>query len=478
MKNNFVRLVLILFIAAVVRIFFLNQSLWLDEGIAAVSVKDMTISQYYAGFLPGDFHPPLYFIIQKLFFSLFGGSELVFRLPAYISGILLVGVVYLIAKETLPKGPNRIYPTLLTVTSPLLVYYSSEARAYSATALMVCLNLYFLLLLKRKFNYKKYLLYLVTLVLLVYLNYVAYFYLITSLILLVLSLFRQQKHFDSKVILSGFVAVIFAVPILPVLQKQLSLGANISANFPGWDQIIGSKNPFINAIQFFIKIVSGRVDFDYSLLTKVLSVLGVSVLLYAIVIKVYRKRVDCTLIIFASSLMLILAASIVIPIYSYFRLIFLIPLLMLVVSNLNKNERISSVIFYLIFSLNSVFLFYFYMNPTFWKEDWKGAVTYTQYLSATHPDSLAVFPTLKPYEVFTYYYAGQSLGSGDSFVIKSVPEYKKESILLHQNIIYYDYLSDLTDPQGETLSFLKSNYNEETGYSFNKVGGVRLFVKK
>lgn len=479
MKKIYSPLLLILISALSLRLLLLNQSLWLDEGVSAITVGSMSIAEYFHNFLPGDFHPPLYYFIQKIFSVLFGDSATVLRLPALISGVFVVLMVYLISKEMVFKKKNQLRVAILTATSPLLVYYSAEARSYSTVAMAVLINFYLLISLKKIFNYKKLILFLVSGLVLVYLNYLAYFYLFIAFGLLLKTLIRKETFGKPKTLMLGMIFILLLLAILPILYQQLAIGTNISSSTPGWEKVIGSKNPIFNFLQFLIKSGSGRVDVNYSFITKILSAYAGILFMLLLFIKTIKKDFDWLFFVLVFSIMSILLVGLIYPIYSYFRLLFLVPILVLNISNLQLKKRLLTLIFFSILLVNIIFLSYLYLNPIFWKEDWKGASVYTNYLSAQHPDSMVIFSTSKPYDVYKYYNTVPAIGVGSSFVLsQDLNQDKKEEILDHQNIIYYDFLSDLSDPNKYTLNFLKSNYNEKTGYSFNKIGAVRLFIKK
>ena len=80
---------LILLVALVLRLVSLNQSLWLDEATSALVVR-MSVGDMFARFLPGDFHPPLYYLILKFWVSIFGNSEISLRMPSVIFGVITI----------------------------------------------------------------------------------------------------------------------------------------------------------------------------------------------------------------------------------------------------------------------------------------------------------------------------------------------------------------------------------------------------
>ncbi len=471
-------IIIILIFSFLFRILSWNQSFWLDEGIAAQTAINFSVKEYFTGFLLGDFHPPLYFFVQKIFYLLFGADEFVFRLPALISGVLTVFVTYLISLEVIKNRHMQLWPSILVATSPILIIYSLEARPYSLTGLMVVLSLYFLILVKKKFSKKNTTLFFISNILIIYLNYIAYLYVLSSSIYMAYVLWKNKKNNLIFIFFVSTSTILLSGLIFPIFKTQLILGNNISSSFSGWQNVIGGDNFIKNFFQFFIKASTGIVDFNYAVLTSGIAIIDTIVYLAAIIYSLIKKQFSPIIITFFTTFLLVIIISAILPIYSYFRLLFLIPLIYFIVITLKINHKIIKKGFQFILVSNFVFIFLYFTNPIFWREDWKGAKVYSDFLISRYPNAISVFSTKVPYDVYYYYNMHQALGIGDEFVMNSIPIEKQQTLLNHNQIIYYSYLSDLTDPNLITENFLKTYYSEITGYSFNKIGSVRIFIKK
>jgi len=136
----------ILLLTLFLRLISLNQSLWLDEATTSLASK-MSLADFFTGFMPGDFHPPLYYLLMKGWGSIFGLSEISLRIPSVIFGVLTIYFIYLIAKKVFDVKTAGI-ASVLAATSGLLIYYSQEARMYSLVVLLVT-ALFYLFLEKR-----------------------------------------------------------------------------------------------------------------------------------------------------------------------------------------------------------------------------------------------------------------------------------------------------------------------------------------
>src|SRR5512146_2727928 len=120
MLKYIMQLVFVLVVGLVARLISINQSLWLDEATSALVAK-MSLGDIFTKFLPGDFHPPLYYLILKYWVMVFGSSEVSLRFPSVIFGIGTVYLVYLIGKKLI-NNKVGIIAALLTATSGLTVY--------------------------------------------------------------------------------------------------------------------------------------------------------------------------------------------------------------------------------------------------------------------------------------------------------------------------------------------------------------------
>ncbi|MFH0943328.1 MAG: glycosyltransferase family 39 protein, partial [Candidatus Beckwithbacteria bacterium] len=128
----------ILLLGLSLRLINLNQSLWLDEAFQFKATAYFSLKQMLTVYLPGDFNPPLSYLINFFFNRIFGYSEIALRLPSVIFGLLTIWLVYKLSQR-------KIWPALLLATSGLHLYYSQEARMYSLAALAVTASFWFLL---------------------------------------------------------------------------------------------------------------------------------------------------------------------------------------------------------------------------------------------------------------------------------------------------------------------------------------------
>lgn len=124
---------------------FPNQfsvSLWGDEGFSAI-LSMHTIPEIVK-IITHDTSPPLYNILEHLWFGVFGSSEVSIRALSFLFYTLCVFFVFLIGKKFFGKK-TALIASVLTFFNPFFFIYAFEGRMYSLLALGVVSSMYFFL---------------------------------------------------------------------------------------------------------------------------------------------------------------------------------------------------------------------------------------------------------------------------------------------------------------------------------------------
>ena len=380
LKNG---LPLTLFVGLLLRLISINQSLWLDEATTALAAK-MPLADIFTKFLPGDFHPPLYYLLMKGWGSLFGLSEISLRTPSVIFGILTIYFIYLIAKKIFDTKTARI-ASILAATSGLLIYYSQEARMYSLAAFLATLLFYL-------FLEKKWVLFSIFLPILAMTDYVS---------LLIIPVFWLLGYKDwKKLALAHIPLFIILIAWLPTFLSQLSGGFSVQGS--AWWNLLGTIS-LKNIALIPVKFIFGRISFNNKILYGAVSL--ASVLLYSFLLVVRRplkvrpyKVVWAWLII---PILLGILISIKIPILYYFRFLFCLPAFYILAAGGMTSLKgktfwifLSTAILINIAS-SSLYLF----NPKFQRENWRAVA------EAVGADAI-IYPSNSQKEALTYYQKG------------------------------------------------------------------------
>jgi mannosyltransferase len=213
-------LAIVLLIGLLMRIRGLtHQSLWLDE-LHTMNEADPSISwnELFRYLKCCDQHPPLYFITERIAFTLFGHTEFVARIISVIAGTFSILAVYWLGKELLNKSLGLI-AAILTCVNFYNLAYSQEARCYIFAFLFAALSfLYFIRLIKNPVRKNALVYGLLTLALL-YSHYYSLFTVAAQAVLGLLFIFREQGQARAKLFrLFAVSAVIIAAGYAPWLS--------------------------------------------------------------------------------------------------------------------------------------------------------------------------------------------------------------------------------------------------------------------
>ncbi len=421
-------IIFILLAGLVLRVISLNQSLWLDEATTALAAK-MSLNDLFIKFLPGDFHPPLYYLVVKYWILIFGSSEVSLRVPSVVFGLGTVYLTYLIARKVY-NTKVAVVSALLLATSGLSVYYSQEARMYSLAAFLVAGAIYFFL--KEKWLYFS-----VFLVLTGMTDYVA------LLILPVFWIFAARKQ---KFIISNIPLVLVFLSWLPVFYKQLLAGLSVRESVSEWWKILGTVS-LKNIALFPVKFILGRISFDNNLIYGL-----VFIPVFALFVYVLSKTLKSSKIVWYWLMLPVVVGILIafkIPTLSYFRFIFCLPPLYILtaygLSRFGNSKFWIMLSFILLVNLSSTS--YYLFNHKFQREDWRGLVGFVE--SKRTPNSVTVFVADSNMEAYRYYAPDAKITG---------PEGVKPG---YDQIWLMTYLGDIFDKRG-----LVKKKVEDSGYKF------------
>lgn len=112
----------------------------MDEATTYLQTRADSMLSVYSAVMTQEGHiGPLYHVLNYLLCQLFGYSEWGLRLPSAIYGTVAVILVYKIA-ETLTNNHVALLSSILMAISPVLVWYSQEARMYSLWVMLILIT--------------------------------------------------------------------------------------------------------------------------------------------------------------------------------------------------------------------------------------------------------------------------------------------------------------------------------------------------
>ncbi len=452
---------LLLAVSLILRLINLNQSLWLDEAVQAITARESF--SYIFQEIRGDFHPPLYFFLMNFWVRIFGDSEIALRLPSVLFGVGTVYILYKIATKIQGKF-TAVLSTVLLATAPFHIYYSQEARMYCMVTFFASLSMYFFLTLNKSKNNRY--LYFISTVLMIYSDYFGFLVLLAQGIYLIM-----KKNYKFLLVTCCWLLVAY-LPWLPMLITQLKTGISATQTLPGWGSLVNVS--FWKAIPLtVVKFTIGRI----TLFDKKLYVLAAAMIIFttgALIIKgIYKnKKIQISnfkfqiFLWFFVPLTVSWLVSLFVPNFQPFRLLLILPafylLLAIGISTVNSN-KLQFIVVGLFLIINLVCLSVYYFNPYFHREDWRGAVNFL-----LEQKRLVILPSETSNWPIRYYDRNNqvkllSIGRG-------VEEIEKVGKIEEQNVFFINYLTDVFDPNGLIVSKLKEEgYNKTNEISFNQI---------
>jgi uncharacterized membrane protein len=133
--RDMVALAVLIALAAALRFWRLrHQGFWFDEANTSQEVHFrpgpmLTLLKHY------ESTPPLYYAVAWVWARLFGYGEAGLRSLSAICGVLLVPLSYGLGRKLFSRRAG-LTAAALAATSPLLIWYSQEARAYELAVLL------------------------------------------------------------------------------------------------------------------------------------------------------------------------------------------------------------------------------------------------------------------------------------------------------------------------------------------------------
>lgn len=459
MINYRIYILFILILGLVLRLISINQSLWLDEATSALTVRNLSYSQIINNFSPGDFHPPLYYLTLKFWNNIFGNSELSLRSLSVFFGLITIYLTYLVGSVFGKKV--GLLSSLLLAINGLHIYYSQEARMYSMSAFLVLLLLLIFMktLTTKKTNY--WFAFSLVLVLNALTDYLPN---IVILIFWIYAAIRQRnKDWWKRFLLAHIPILVFGLLWMPYLIRQIHIGLLVKDSSILWWNILG-RTDIKNMLLIPVKFVFGRISFTNKNIYFALSALVLAFYSW-IIFKSYKKLIsnkNLQLIISLFFIPVILSAiiGIKISVFSYFRLIFVLPLfiIILTLSVINLSRKWRAVAFVFLFMVSLFSSLYYLSTPRFHREDWRGLVKYVQDESR-NKDYKIVFASDGQTEGFTYY------SVFDDVIIKS--DYIQPNL---NKIWYVRYVWDVFDPEDTVKDKIESQgYIKENVHDFNGI---------
>src|SRR3989304_709792 len=105
-----------------------DKSLWFDEAYS-VYIARQALGEIPRLLRVYDPHPPLYYVLLRLWMGVAGQSEVAVRVPSVVASLAAIGLTYLLGRRLAGEGVGLLAAGLLAA-SPFQVTAAQEARMY------------------------------------------------------------------------------------------------------------------------------------------------------------------------------------------------------------------------------------------------------------------------------------------------------------------------------------------------------------
>ncbi len=448
--------VTIVIVSLFLRTIHIDQSLWLDEGAQAVLSNNSIHSIWFER--RADFHPPLFYIVTH-FWQAISKNDSWLRVLPIMFGMANVIIMFPIGKAIYPnsKYAGHISAGLLSL-APFHVYYSQEYRSYSLLCLLCSISLFFTIK-------KKFLLLGFVNALILYTHYSGIFFILAE----VIYIFAYQYQTKNKYLASLAISLFLFLPWLPMFIEQLKSGVNINEYLPGWSNVL-SISPVKALPILLFKLIAGRINLLSKIIYGIYATLTIGIIFSTFLFQSkHRNLLTIFTFIPIGSIILL---SLVLPQTQPFRIIFVLPILILWFTNaVLKYPKLFLTLFIYISIFGNAMYF---TRIRLQREQWRQT---GEFLALKPMPVIVKFPT--SFAPLIWY-------QPDLPVIGVVPTFpaKVDEVAKHlseteeKQVYLLDYLTDLTDPQRVVnQELIKRGYTETKIIDFPGVGFVREYKK-
>lgn len=215
-------LILILVLGSFFRFYKMDyQSVWLDEIHTLNEANpNLSLSGMIKLMVITEPHPPLYFILIKVAFSLFGYTTFILRFVSVLIGIAGIIALYKLGKELINKEVGLISALILSVNH-FHLYHSQDGRMYGLLFLTTVISTIFLVKFIKKPTIKSAFLHGLCALFMISTHFFALFMLFGHYVVLLYFTIKPYDTISKKFIklsfISGFTTLLLYFPVLKLL---------------------------------------------------------------------------------------------------------------------------------------------------------------------------------------------------------------------------------------------------------------------
>jgi uncharacterized membrane protein len=201
----------------------LNQSVWFDEGYS-IMVAQQSVSEVIS-LVTVDAHPPLYYLLLKVWMAMFGESELALRGSSILAGGVSVVVLAFLLKDLFSKR-IALLALPFVVAAPFLVRYLFEIRMYAFVMLIGLLATWVMVRAWRTKQTKWWIVYGLLVAIGMYTLYMSVVFWLAHVVWLIFMTRQVKQSFIKQPYWLAYIgAAVAFLPWVPIIFEQLANSA-------------------------------------------------------------------------------------------------------------------------------------------------------------------------------------------------------------------------------------------------------------
>jgi mannosyltransferase len=205
-------------VGAGLRLYMLaDKSIWLDEAFS-ITISQRGLLDVLRMVVRTDTHPPLYYLLLKVWMVL-GEGEARVRLLSTLFSIAAIPVMYKVTQVLYEDRRVGLVGAAILAFSPFQVWYAQETRMYAMLTFLVLASAYFFLRALRYGERKDWVGYVITTVLALYTDNGAIWYVATITIFYLISVRRFRSSSRAWFTSQAAIGLIY-LPWLPFFWRQ------------------------------------------------------------------------------------------------------------------------------------------------------------------------------------------------------------------------------------------------------------------
>jgi len=390
LNNKMLIISLIILSGLALRVYKLGSYSFFCDEISSIFVSNNLQYVKY------DFHPCLYFILLRIWETIFGSGEFSIRLLSVIPGVLSIYFVFKLGEVLFNKRIAIISSIMLAVSAPH-IFYSQFARPYIFSALFTIVSLYFLMLsLKNNKNINWAIFSIFSVIGL----YTEHFYFLVLISILPVFIYRENRIFLKKWIIVISLILLSYIPAFVIFSGSQFIRI-IKNGF--W-----LKQPGL----FDLRILFDFFNFEYeyhpsSFIYSFLKVLFILLIICSIYFlrKEKKKLILISCILFLPIALVFLISYITTPIFIERKFLILVPIYYIFIARgidgiKNTVVKTTALLIIALIAFTSLISYYSIIQPS-WKRDFRSVANYVK----TNMKSGDIIVHAVPWSVlpFSYY---------------------------------------------------------------------------